>query len=44
MKRPNIEDYELNDYGYSDKYIIDLEKYCDELERYIESFEYYQGF
>ena len=33
MKRPNIEDYKLNDGGYSQKYITDLEKYCNQLEK-----------
>ena len=36
MKRPNIEDYKLNDGGYSQKYITDLEKYCDGLEHELE--------
>ena len=36
MKRPNIEDYKLNDGGYSQKYITDLEKYCNQLEKALE--------
>ena len=32
MNRPNIEDYKLNDGGYSQKYITDLEKHCNEFE------------
>ena len=32
MNRPNIEDYKLDGGGYSQKYIIDLEKYCNYLE------------
>ena len=32
MKKPNIEDYKLNDGEYSQKYITDLEKYCNYLE------------
>lgn len=32
MKKPNIEDYKLNDSEYSQKYITDLEKYCNGLE------------
>ena len=33
MNRPNIEDYKLNDGGYSQKYITDLEKHCNEVEK-----------
>ena len=37
MKRPNIDDYKLNDGGYSQKYITDLEKHCDELEKALDA-------